>query len=186
MHDCTIGNELLDLKRHLHWDGHEVRDYFHAVDDKQATRDKVFRLIQQHDFRVDVTLLEKSKAVPHLVENEMRFYKQAWYLHLKYLIPRVVAVDDEVFLIAASFGTNAKKSTARAALHDVMIQVASRQKYSVAFWPASTDPCLQVADYCCWAVQRKWESGDERSYILVADRVKTEFDAFAVSSNHYY
>jgi hypothetical protein len=31
--------------------------------------------------------------------------------------------------------------------------------------PHMSDPCLQVADYCTWAIQRKWERGDERSHV---------------------
>jgi hypothetical protein len=33
---------------------------------------------------VDATILEKSKAQPHLRE-EAHLYKRAWYLHFKYL-----------------------------------------------------------------------------------------------------
>ncbi|NLN74884.1 MAG: DUF3800 domain-containing protein [Armatimonadetes bacterium] len=186
LHDCAVGNDLTELKRRLHWEGYPVNDYFHAVADKQVVRDKVFELLCQHEFRVDATLLDKPKTVPHLASDEIRFYKQAWYLHLKYLVPRVVASDDEVFLIAASFGTKAKKTAAHNALRDVIAHVAPSRTFEVAFWPASTDPCLQVADYCCWAIQRKWESKDARSHVLIADKVKTEFDAFAISNQQYY
>jgi hypothetical protein len=35
---------------------------FHATDDRQVIRDEVFALLVDHPLRVDVTLLEKSKA----------------------------------------------------------------------------------------------------------------------------
>ena len=60
-HDCAVGADLLDLKRRLHWDGYPIGDYFHAVSDKQIVRDEVFRLLGQHEFRIDTTLLEKSR-----------------------------------------------------------------------------------------------------------------------------
>jgi hypothetical protein len=156
------------------------------VNDKQVVRDQVFQLLGRHNFRVDATLIEKSKTMPHLARDEMRFYKQAWYLHLNHLVPRVVAAEEEVLLVAASIGTNAKKTSAHNALRDVMSQVSHSARYEVAFWPASTDPCLQVADYCCWAIQRKWEGNDARSHVLIEDKIKTEFDAFAISSQRYY
>lgn len=186
VHDCALGSDLLELKRRLHWEGYPVNDYFHATEDKQAVRDEVFGLIGRHDFRVDATLLEKCKTVRHLARDDMRFYKQAWYLHLKHLVPKVLAADDEVFLVAASIATKSKRASAHDALKDVMDQVAHHGKYSVAFWPAATDPCLQVADYCCWAIQRKWESGDDRSHVLIANKIKSEFDAFGASSTRYY
>jgi hypothetical protein len=184
--DCDIGNEVLDMKRRLHWDGYPVRDYFHAVEDRQTVRNSFFSLLANHDFRVDATLLDKPKTVPSLARDDMRFYKQAWYLHLKHLLPRVAVANDEVFLIAASIGTKSRKTAAYTALRDVISQVAYAQKYEVAFCPAYSDPCLQVADYCCWAIQRKWESSDPRSYVLIADKIKTEFDAFASSDTCYY
>ena len=186
LHGCTIGDDLLELKRRLHWDGHAVRDYFHAVDDKQAVRDEAFALLGQHDFRVDATILEKSKAVPGLAQDDVQFYKQAWHFHLKHLVPRVAEAGDEVFLVAASFGTNARKTAAKIAFQDVVAQVAHTQTCKTAFWPAATDPCLQVADYCCWAIQRKWESNDPRSHVLIAGKIRSEFDAFSFGGTHYY
>jgi hypothetical protein len=43
-------------------------------------------------------------------------------------------------------------------------------------WPSASDPCLWVADYCTWAIQRKWERGDTRSDDLIKDRIRSEFD----------
>lgn len=186
VHDCAVGGDLLELKRRLHWEGYEVGDYFHATEDKQSVRDEVFSLLGQHEFRVDATILEKPKAQPHLTQDDVRFYKQAWYLHLKYLVPRVVAADDEVYLVAASLGTKAKKRSAHGALKDVIAQVAHHNRYAVAFWPASTDPCLQAADYCCWAIQKKWERNDDRSHVLIAGRIRSEFDVFAGGTTLYY
>ncbi|MHB9038257.1 MAG: DUF3800 domain-containing protein [Armatimonadota bacterium] len=179
MDSCDIGNDLLELKRELHWNDYQVNDYFHAVDDRQVVRDNVFNFIGKRNFRVDSTILEKAKAMPHLAKDEMRFYKQAWYLHLKYVVPKVTSQGDEVFIVAASFGTKARKTAARSALGDVIAQVATGRDFQLACWPASTDPCLQVADYCCWAIQRKWERSDTRSHTLISSKIQTEFDAFA-------
>jgi hypothetical protein len=50
-----------------------------------------------------------------------------------------------------------------------------------ALWRAAVEPCLQVADYCCWAVHRKWERNDKRSYELISDRIDSEFALFGNS-----
>ena len=54
--------------------------------------------------------------------------------------------------------------------------------------PSHADPCLQVADYCAWAIQRRWESGkqDIRSYDLIKDRITYEYDLFEKGTDHYY
>jgi hypothetical protein len=35
---------------------------------------------------------------------------------------------------------------------------------------------LQVADYCNWAIYRKWTNGDVRSYDIIKDAIRGEFD----------
>jgi hypothetical protein len=61
----------------------------------------------------------------------------------------------------------------RIALEDVVDQSAWWCKsYQAAFWPAESDPCLQIADYVTWAVQRKYQQQDERSYELIEDKTR--------------
>ncbi|HEY5286242.1 MAG TPA: hypothetical protein VIJ50_03970 [Solirubrobacteraceae bacterium] len=37
-----------------------------------------------------------------------------------------------------------------------------------------SEPCLVVADYCTWAIQRRWEREDQRSHELIADKIASE------------
>ncbi|HEV3094413.1 MAG TPA: hypothetical protein VGY30_07850 [Solirubrobacteraceae bacterium] len=34
--------------------------------------------------------------------------------------------------------------------------------------------CLVIADYCTWAIQRRWERDDRRSHQLLADKIASE------------
>lgn len=184
--DCSIGDRLLELRRQLAWEGIEISDAFHAAEEEQRIRDRVFQVLATTDFRVDATLLEKPKARPHLTTDEHWFYQTAWYLHFKYLAPQLLWRGDELLVTAASIKTKKKRLDLRKAVRDVIEQVASTSRVRVACWPAASDPCLQVADYCCWAIQRKWERGDNRSYDLIKDKVRSEFDVFKQSSTLYY
>ena len=40
--------------------------------------------------------------------------------------------------------------------------------------PAAMHPGLQIADYCCWAIQRKWEHGKLDAYRRIAANVASE------------
>lgn len=60
--DCSVGDALLELRRDLAWRGEHLTKEFHATDDPQAVRDEVFAVIAAADFRIDATLLEKSKT----------------------------------------------------------------------------------------------------------------------------
>ena len=111
INDHSVESELLELRRELVWEGVELKGGFHATTDKQRVRDRVFRILSRHDFRVDATILDKRKATPIIRSTDLRFYKQAWFYHLKYVTPRVVSALDELLVVAASIG-NKREQTA--------------------------------------------------------------------------
>jgi hypothetical protein len=185
MDDGALGQRLLELRRELAWQGLYLDRTFHASEDAQAIRDQVFALLQDAPFRVDTTILEKRKAQPHL-QSEQGIYKMAWYLHFKYVAPQIVTRNDRLLVTAASLGTKKKRGLFHAAIDSVVFQVAPCASHRVAFWPFQSDPCLQIADYCTWAIQRKWESADLRSHVLIAPKIASEFDVWQIGQTFYY
>lgn len=185
---CTVtgdgfafGDPLLNLRRALAFEGRHLTDGFHATTDPQAIRDRVFAEIPALRVRADATILEKAKAQPHL-RGDAPLLKMAWWLHFKYVVPRVLRREDRLLAVVASVGTKKSRGAYLEALRDVVRQVAPRPDHQVAFWRDESEPCLWVADYVAWAVQRKWESADARSYDLIAHLLKSEFDAWASGS----
>ena len=179
--------DMLKLKREMAWRNVVHDDAFHATEDPQAVRDAVFDLLQSHDFRVDVTLVEKSKSRPNLRVDEPTFYKYAWWFHFKNLAPRLIHPGDELMVVAASLGTRKKRAAFKDSVESVVRQVTNyRVPRQVAFWPVEAQPCLQVADYGVWAVSRHWERGDDRARRQLGTKVRSEFDFFQWGSTHYY
>lgn len=182
---CSVGDALLELRRALVWEGMELTDAFHATTDKQAVRDRVFALLHEHAFRVDATIFEKRKTQPRR-QSEQEMYELAWYLHMQYVAPRISNDDDELMVVGASISTNRRRATFASAVAKVVTQNVRSATVRTAYWPANTDPCLQVADYCCWAIQRKWERDDPRSYVLIQDKIRSEFEPFKSGRTTYY
>jgi hypothetical protein len=180
-----IGTDLLALRRELAWDGYGLESAFHATEDQQAVRDRVFELIQRADIRIDTTILDKRKIRPEYTDAPESFYKLAWYLHMKYVAPRISRRDDQLMVVAATLGTRKRRRVVRESLADV-VQQTTRCRWQVAHWPAESDPCLQIADYCTWAIQRAYERGDRRSYVLIQNKIASEFEPFARSNKLYY
>ncbi len=176
--DFRIGDHLLTLRRDMGWRDIPLSDALHATTDAQSVRDEVFAMLADHEFRVDATVLEKANAHLHLRQDEVRFYRTAWYLHMKYIAPRIVRPDDELFVVGASLGSRKQRDLFRDAISDVVWQTTRTTIFKTAAWAAACEPCLQVADYCSWAIQRKWERDDLRSYVLIRDKIATEFQAF--------
>ena len=110
----------------------------------------------------------------------------AWYLHFKYVAPRVIRRDDRLLVIAASMGTRKQKGAFLDAVEDVVTQVAPCRDHKVAFWRDYSEPCLWAADYCAWAIQRKYEQNDDRSYVLIKHLVQSTFDVWEQGQTHHY
>lgn len=186
MGDCDIGKQLLDLRREMAWEGLPLGDYFHACEDKQAVRDRVFQLIQQYDFRVYAQVLEKSKAQPHIRPTKERFYQHAWLYLFRHCVPKFVKTNDRLMITTASVGTKKGQQAFSDAVKDVLEQTAKNVVWRAAFWSSASDPCLQVTDYCTWAIQRKWERADSRAYDLIKDKIVYEYDLWSHGKTHYY
>lgn len=186
MDDCSKADALIQLRRDMSWEGLELIGAFHATSDKQMVRDRVFDVIASLDIKVDSTIFEKRKTVPDRQEM-LKFYKLAWYQHASNVISRRVSPDQDLHVIAASIDTKKAQIQIASAIKDVIHQCGRDDvQTTVSHWPAATDPCLQIADYCCWAIQRKWERQDERSHVLIKHLIRSEFDMWSRGAHYYY
>lgn len=109
--DCSLSHDLLHIRRELIAAGDMERDKLHATSDLQQTRDEVFAVLAKHDFRIDATLLEKSKAQPQTRTTDHRFYQYAWYFHFKHVGPQLLTAKDKLLITAAALGQKKTKAS---------------------------------------------------------------------------
>ena len=153
---------------------------FHASEDRQAIRDRVFEVLKPHHFRVDATVLDKGKAHPQIRETDDAFYLFAWNQHMR-IIRAISRPSDELFVTAASIGNTRKKERLfRSAVSVALDRFAPGRTVHTRHQPSSRDAGLQIADYCSWAIFRRWERGDDRSHRLIQDKIGSEFGAFGM------
>lgn len=183
--DGALAGELRELRRELALEGIDIHDGFHANVDPPDIRDRVFNVLERHSMRLDATLLDKPKAEPQVRRSEEWFYRFAWYFHMKHVGPRLVKPGELLHVVAATVGTRRKRQGFAGAVKAVMNQVMPGVGVA-ADWSAKTDYCLQAADYCAWAIFRKWEHGDASWYQRIRPAIQTEFDLFATGSKEYY
>lgn len=187
MPSFDVANDMLALRREMAWANDPLGEYFHATTDKNAVKDRVYAAMLKHDFTVQATILEKQKASPKIRPTSHRFYQYGWYYHFMYGMPKPLSDCTELHVTAASVSTKAGQVSFTDAVKDVINQTeGKKRKTRTSFWPCGTDPCLQVADYCTWAIQRKWERGDTRYYDLIKDRITYEYDTFQKGTKLYY
>lgn len=146
----------------------------------------MFGLIAKKQFRVDATIIEKSKTQLKLRPTDNRFYQHAWLYHFRHVGPRIAQPNSQLLIQAASIGTRKKRQAFLASINDVAQQVLRTVEWKCTFWSSSSDPCLQVADYCAWAIQKAWEGGDPRRRDQIAHNIRSQYDLFSTGKTHYY
>lgn len=186
MDSCDLDSEILNLRRELLWrDMEKIGDYFHASNDKQAVRDEMFSLIRKFPFTIQATILEKAKAQPHIRRARHDLYKYGWYYHFKHGLKIQTHGACKVHVCAASIGNKKEKLSFSNAISSVMEQM-NIKNWRTDIRQSNTDPCLQAVDYCAWAIQRKWEMSDTRSYDLIKEKITREYDLWKKGSVLYY
>jgi hypothetical protein len=160
---------------------------FHCTEDSQDVRNAVFDVLQNHEFKVDVTILEKAKAQPQTRVSNPTFYQYAWFYHFKYFANSYFRPEDELMVVSAALGTKATRAAFRTAVESVVRQCCSwTVRTQFGHWEAATDPALQAVDYVLWAVMRDVERGDKRSRRLIEDKIASVYDLWSWGRTYYY
>lgn len=140
------------LKYRLALEDNDMSKGFHCREDSYTTRKEFFPLVRENVQDFNATLLFKKNAYDYVQQKgQMHLYKQAWYLHVKYLVGRYNA--DKIHIIVATFGTAKRAKAAKEAIHEVCNQFDVGITTSV--WDAHSTVGLQAADYCLWATYQK-------------------------------
>ncbi|CTQ74172.1 DUF3800 domain-containing protein [Roseibium alexandrii] len=186
LEDCSISNELLNIKRKLVLNGEPERNKLHATSDSVITRKEVYPIIADYDLSIDCTILEKTKAQPQTRIDDTTFYKYAWYYHFKKIGPIICSKDEKTLITAASIGNKKKRSSFKENVNNVVQQIVPREQWEVSFADSANDPCLWLADYCAWAIQRKWERNEDEFYNMIKPKINSEYDLWERGTRHYY
>ena len=188
-----IGSPLLKLRYDLlpiYACGPRMEDhgYFHASEDIQEVRNNVFSLLSQlnHPLRVDSVIAQKNKTNPALHKQPLEFYKIIAEALLKYAFNRAIWHDyDHVVVVFSSLFDKKKRGILKQAFKSLIKQHA-KVSFALYFHDSKFDICNQAADYFGWAIYRKWDLNDTRSYTVVQHLIKSEFDIFEKGGKEFY
>lgn len=147
-----------DIHALKHWliaCGQEL-EYFHATEDFQIVRDEVFKVICALPIRVDTIVVEKRKAGPSIRPIE-RLYPKMFEILLRYLLKGLPRQPDRLQIFCDTPDNKKSKRAVEKGIKLALAPLASSVAYSVLLHASKSHPYLQVADYCGWAIYRKWE-----------------------------
>lgn len=180
--------KLTELKYDLAEQGTDL-DYFHASENAQAVRDQVFAIIQQHldGIRIDTTIVEKCKTGPALQVPE-KFYPRMLGYHLEFILRQYRLTDfTSVIVYTDRIPVQRNREAVKKAVKQTLANaLPPGLTFQVLHHDSKSNFQLQVADYCTWAVYRKWARNDERPYRLIAPAIRSEFDIFRTGARRYY
>ena len=179
---------LISLKYDLIEVGLDI-EYFHAAEDRQAVRDKVFTIIGNNlgNLRIDSLVIEKRKTGPALQVLEKFYPRMIGYLLRYVLDPKNLKDFSEVIVITDSIPVSRKREAVEKAVKQTLSKMLpTGTKYRVLHHASKSCVGLQIADYCNWAIFRKLERQDLRSYELIRSGIRSEFDIFRPGMKYYY
>ncbi len=111
---------------------------------------------------------------------------------LGYFMRRLVAAEKEagtknVVAITDSIPNKKKRNSIE---KEIKGAVGRRQlpgiQYGLIHHESRSHFGLQIADYCCWAIQRKWKKGQLGWYHSIKPAIRHEFDVFQHGTEYYY
>jgi hypothetical protein len=107
---------------------------------------------------------------------------------MKYALPRAMTAETtQVVIVTDTIPVQRKRRAVEKAVKGgIKPYLPAAVEHRLLHHQSRSDLNLRVVDYVNWAVFRKWESGDFRSYSLIASAIQGEADLFARGDCEYY
>ena len=152
-------------------------EHFHCYDDSRIVRKSVFDLIGAHldGMLIDCGVVEKA-GVSQNMRADTRFYPAMLGYLLDKLFRRELAVDNarQIIVITDTIPVKRKHRAMEKAIRTTLSGMLPSVKYTVLHHQSRSHYGLQIADYCCWAIFRRYERGDDSWYDRIKPAIRNE------------
>lgn len=163
--------------------------YFHCTKNNKYVRERVFGILKDNieTLRIDSLIVEKSKTGPALQATEQFYPRMLGYL-LRYVMEQTdLSKIEEIIVITDTIPIRKKRAAIEKAVKTTLkAMLPSSCTYRILHHASMSNMGLQIADYCNWAIFRKWETGDTKYYDEIKAGIKSEFEIFKKGVTHYY
>jgi len=152
---------------------------FHASNDLQYIRDEVFQILHRcrRNFQTFAVVLNKANLKSqHKVDSHVYASAFTQLIDIAFRHSSLVATSKAVVVVTDSIPVQKRKDTVRAQLKQCLKRWAAGHKksYQLFHHQSANELNLQAVDYLSWALFRKWERGDMRSFDIVSESVVVE------------
>ena len=151
-------------------------EYFHCAEDNRHVRARVFGIIKDRlaSLRIDTLIVEKG-IIPLDLREARPFYSAMLGRLLSGVIPVEASSGGEVIVITDTIPlAKRRQAVERATRSTLSRQLPTGAKYRLLHHQSRSHYGLQVADYCSWAVYRKWQAGENLWFDLLRPAIRSE------------
>lgn len=160
-----------------------VLERFHAADDRQVVRDRVFTCLtsQPDAFAFDTLILDK-KTVPSEERPGQRFYPLYATQLLRTVLTHYPDPCEPIVIVTDRLPIKRDQATAAKLFKRYIRQHLGHRSFALVHHASTAHGALQAADYCIWATYRKWTRDDDRSYRQIQSFHRSEMVAGTILS----
>lgn len=172
------------------WKEGSKLEKFHGSDDNYQTRERVIRaMLKFSNWKFSAAVVQKNKVHPKECESLGSFYSRFATVPLRLLFRGpVMNQADNLLIYTDRFPQQChRQRTEKAIKKACRKELAKELPFHIYHHASSSNSWLQVADYCAYAVARKWEHDDLTYYNQFRNRLsKVEHDVLHSDSTLYY
>lgn len=189
-----LRKKLNDLKLELLSDSYlkdipsmkKTKIAFHAKDDCPEVRYKFFTLIKDLPFSCNIIVARKTEKVfKKFNGNTQQLYDSL----ITHLFKNILHLSNNNHIYIATRGSKKRQSPLENAIHKSIIYTETKLNNSIdsiqKILPQtpSGEPCLQIVDYCNWAIQRAFVKNEMRYYNYIKSKYGLIVDLYDYKKN---
>lgn len=136
---------------------------FHAKDDCPEVRYKVFKLLKDLPFSCNIVVARKTEKVFQKYNgNTQELYD---YL-ITNLFKNILQLSNNNYIYIATRGSKKRQAPLEEAIHNSLLYTEAKLNHTIdstqkiLHQTPSGELCLQIVDYCNWAIQRAFIHND--------------------------
>lgn len=142
-------------------------EHFHASHDNYHVKKNVFNIIEEHVFALHIdSLLVKKSGASHTLHEPKNLYIKIFENLIYHVINDNKHLSySEIIIITDNLPINKKRASLEKSIKLILAEMLPEGTcYRILHHASTAHYGLQIADYCNWAILRKWEKGDDTYY----------------------
>ena len=151
----------------------------HAYKEKSKTRCKVLQFLAMKEVNILIIYLNKKKVFTRLQDEKHVLYNYVTNILLDRICnKKLVPLKKPICLIASRRETNKFLNENFRSYLQRKIESSHMINIDIDIKIPSSDKCLQLVDFCSWAIYRKYEYMDDSYYAIIKSKIIEENPLF--------